>query len=95
MPEGTACGDSSDTECTDPDTCNAVGKCQSNDVAGCCAADSACDDANAREGLHEYRYSKFANYGNPTGHAPTGIAVIEDGGGKAWVFVLVVKSADS
>src|SRR5262245_689172 len=30
---GTACGDPSDTVCTNPDTCNAVGICQRNDAA--------------------------------------------------------------
>jgi hypothetical protein len=30
---GAPCGDPSDTTCTDPDTCNAVGVCQRNDAA--------------------------------------------------------------
>jgi hypothetical protein len=30
---GTACGSSSDTDCTNPDTCNATGACQDNNAA--------------------------------------------------------------
>jgi len=42
---GTACGDSSDTECTHPDTCNGIGLCLVHDEAdgvACGDAGSAC-----------------------------------------------------
>ena len=32
-PAGTACGDTSDTVCDDPDTCDAAGVCQPNNAA--------------------------------------------------------------
>ncbi len=39
-PAGTACGIGSDTDCTDPDTCDGVGTCDSNDVPD----GTACND---------------------------------------------------
>src|SRR5512134_994161 len=41
---GTAWGDPSDTVCTNPDTCNAVGTCQRNDAADgtVCTLPSSC-----------------------------------------------------
>ena len=42
---GTTCGDGSDTECTDPDTCNGAGSCQANntvDGSNCGDAGGAC-----------------------------------------------------
>jgi hypothetical protein len=39
-PGGTPCGDPSDTDCTDPDTCDGSGACQSNDAAD----GTACND---------------------------------------------------
>jgi len=51
---GAPCGDTADTECTNPDTCNDIGICQDNDAdagAACgstgveCVEDDACDGA--------------------------------------------------
>lgn len=39
-PEGTGCGDFSDTDCTDPDTCDGAGLCQDNHAA----SNTPCDD---------------------------------------------------
>jgi hypothetical protein len=39
-PAGTACGDTTDTECTDPDTCDGMGQCLGNHVPDA----SPCDD---------------------------------------------------
>lgn len=45
LPLGTACGSSSDTECTNPDTCNATGTCLSNDeVVGTSCGDPTDDE---------------------------------------------------
>ena len=40
---GTACGDASDTDCTDPDTCNGSGVCEPNHAS----ATTSCDDGDA------------------------------------------------
>jgi hypothetical protein len=40
-PAGTSCGSASDTECTNPDTCNGSGTCQANDEP----ATATCGDA--------------------------------------------------
>ncbi|HEX2880406.1 MAG TPA: hypothetical protein VHO25_12815, partial [Polyangiaceae bacterium] len=44
-PSGTACGNATDTDCDDPDTCNATGSCRSNvEPAG-----TACGDDTSNE----------------------------------------------
>jgi hypothetical protein len=40
LPEGTACGDPSDTDCTNPDTCNGFGTCRANNAP----AGNPCED---------------------------------------------------
>lgn len=40
---GTPCGSSADTQCDNPDACNAAGQCQTNNAAN----GSACNDGNA------------------------------------------------
>jgi hypothetical protein len=40
LPEGTPCGDPTDTDCTDPDTCNGFGACRANNAA----AGTPCED---------------------------------------------------
>jgi hypothetical protein len=44
---GTPCGNSSDTECTNPDTCDGAGTCQANDIneGGSCADALFCNGA--------------------------------------------------
>ncbi len=42
-PLGTSCGDSSNTDCTDPDTCNGAGTCVANHAAN----ETSCNDADA------------------------------------------------
>lgn len=45
FPVGTPCGDPSDTECTDPDTCNAAGQCAPNNAQSqtpCTPDDNEC-----------------------------------------------------
>jgi len=51
-PEGTACGDGTDSECTGPDTCDAAGTCNARDLAEgtpcgdlgqACFEDDSCD----------------------------------------------------
>ena len=52
-PAGTACGDSANTTCTDPDTCDGSGTCQANDAATTveCRADGGeCDVAEFCDG---------------------------------------------
>jgi len=53
-PQGSACGDPADTECTDPDTCDGAGTCDGNHAASgdpCgdqgieCVEDDECDGA--------------------------------------------------
>jgi hypothetical protein len=41
---GILCGDASDTECSDPDSCDGVGTCAPNDVAAGTAAPVDCND---------------------------------------------------
>jgi len=43
---GNACGDPSDTECTNPDTCDAGAVCQPNDLAAGTSAPAQCGDGN-------------------------------------------------
>jgi len=54
-PVGSACGDPSNTTCTLPDTCNAVGVCQSNHLAAgtLCGSlvDDTCTDPDRCDGL--------------------------------------------
>lgn len=47
LPSGTACGDATDSDCTDPDTCDGLGKCLANDAADGtpCADGIACTGA--------------------------------------------------
>lgn len=58
-PSGEPCGDSSDTLCTDPDTCDGSGSCQPNNepatvscraAAGACDVEEFCDGAGACPG---------------------------------------------
>ncbi|MDG2009780.1 MAG: VCBS repeat-containing protein [Candidatus Binatia bacterium] len=46
LPAGTSCGDPSDTECTDPDTCDGAGSCVENDEPGgtACTDGKVCTD---------------------------------------------------
>jgi hypothetical protein len=60
--EGKACGDPTDDECTDPDTCNAMGNCQANHAAAgfacgdssdtACTAPDTCDGAGKCKSNH-------------------------------------------
>ncbi len=62
-PQGTPCGDASDTECTDPDTCDGVGSCRPNHEppgAPCgdasnteCTDPDACDGSGSCDPNHE------------------------------------------
>jgi len=67
-PAGTACGDQADTECTDPDTCDAGGNCDPNhEPAGTLCGDSSdseCDNRDTCDGAG----SCGANY-EPAGTA--------------------------
>jgi len=52
-PAGAACGDGSDTECTNPDTCDGAGVCLTNDEAGgfaCGDAGTECINQDACDG---------------------------------------------
>jgi len=47
VPTGTPCGSSTDSDCTDPDTCDGLGGCVVNDAAAGSPAPTECDDTNA------------------------------------------------
>ncbi len=42
---GTACGDGTDNDCTDPDTCDGAGSCQSNHASAGANAPTQCNDS--------------------------------------------------
>ena len=67
---GTACGDSTDTLCTDPDTCDAAGTCLANNApttTSCRAAAGACDVAEFCDTYGVCPADAFADVGTACG----------------------------
>ncbi len=65
---GTSCGDGSDTDCSDPDTCDGAGSCQNSDAAvgtSCGAGD--CDGCDGAGGCGlDSAYSTFHSCSDPS-----------------------------